>query len=142
MATSAFSARRVAIRGPRPLLRGGLIALVFSCVLTLTILVSPADDGLIVASIMASVGSLGFCLGNSTALAMAAVPPSKTGFGSAMLGLFQFTMAGAVSPLVGLAGEDTALPMAIVMVLSAMLALLALSLTDEGEAFAAPIAKP
>ena len=137
MTASAFSARRVAVHGPRPLLRMGLYSLVGTCLLTLMILLSPLPDGLIPFSIMASIGSLGFCLGNSTALAMAAVPAAKTGFGSAMLGLFQFSMAGAISPLVGIAGEESAMPMAIVMTASALLALACLALTDEGEAFAA-----
>ncbi|MBM9433600.1 multidrug effflux MFS transporter [Flaviflexus equikiangi] len=122
MVCSGLSARLVASHGPRPLLRIGVLALMLGSFLTLAVVLSPLDNSLIVVTLMISVGSLGFCMGNATALAMAAVPPARTGFGSAMLGLFQFAMAGAVSPLVGLAGEDSAIPMAIVMASAAFLA--------------------
>lgn len=67
------------------------------------------------------VGSLGFILGNATALALGSVPASAGG-ASAVLGASQFGLAACASPLVSLAGEDTAVPMAIVMVVCAAIA--------------------
>jgi MFS transporter, DHA1 family, multidrug resistance protein len=55
---------------------------------------------------------------NAGALASAAVP-EHPGTGSALLGFLQWVMAGTVAPLAGLGGEDTAVPMAaIVLVLT------------------------
>ena len=55
---------------------------------------------------------------NAGALASAAVP-EHPGTGSALLGFLQWVMAGTIAPLAGLGGEDTAVPMAaIVLVLT------------------------
>src|SRR4051812_17093876 len=55
---------------------------------------------------------------NAGALASAAVP-DHPGTGSALLGFLQWVMAGTIAPLAGLGGEDTAVPMAaIVLVLT------------------------
>jgi len=55
---------------------------------------------------------------NAGALASAAVP-GHPGTGSALLGFLQWVMAGTVAPLAGLGGEDTAVPMAaIILVLT------------------------
>jgi len=55
---------------------------------------------------------------NAGALASAAVP-DHPGTGSALLGFLQWVMAGAIAPLAGLGGDDTAVPMAaIVLVLT------------------------
>ena len=64
---------------------------------------------------------------NAGALASEAVP-DHPGTGSALLGFLQWCMAGLVAPLAGLGGEQTAVPMAaIVLDLTAVLSLLALS---------------
>jgi MFS transporter, DHA1 family, multidrug resistance protein len=73
------------------------------------------------------VGSLGLVLGNATALALGAVP-SAAGSASAVLGALQFGLAALVSPLVSIGGEGTAAPLAIVMLASAMVAVVALVL--------------
>lgn len=57
---------------------------------------------------------------NAGALASQAVP-DHPGTGSALLGFFQWCAAGVVAPLVGLGGENTAVPMAAaVLVLTAV----------------------
>ncbi|KAE8766059.1 Bcr/CflA family efflux MFS transporter [Georgenia thermotolerans] len=56
----------------------------------------------------------GFVLGNAIALAQSRVP-GRAGAGSAVTGLLQFLMGGLVSPLTGLAGQHTAVPMAVLM---------------------------
>ena len=59
---------------------------------------------------------------NAGALASAQVP-EHPGTGSAVLGFLQWCMAGVVAPLAGLGGEDTAVPMAlIILVLVGVLA--------------------
>lgn len=69
-------------------------------------------------------GSLGFIFSNATTLALAETD-KHAGTGSAFLGFLQFMLAAAVSPLVGLWGEDTAAPMAVLMIGSIAAAVLA-----------------
>lgn len=77
--------------------------------------------------ILVAVGSLGLVFGNTTALALEAVPEAS-GSASAVLGLLQFTLAGVVSPLVGIAGESTALPLAVVMLVASAVAALSFAI--------------
>ncbi|MPV89628.1 Bcr/CflA family efflux MFS transporter [Georgenia ruanii] len=66
----------------------------------------------------------GFILGNAVALAQSRVP-GRAGAGSAVIGLLQFLTGGLVSPLTGLAGQHTAVPMAVLMALCSTLAMTA-----------------
>ncbi|BCN43611.1 bicyclomycin resistance protein [Rhodococcus sp. Br-6] len=69
------------------------------------------------------VTSIGFIMGNATALAQGQVPEAA-GTGSALMGACQFGLAAIVSPLVGIGG--TAVPMAIAIVVSGAVAMTAL----------------
>jgi DHA1 family bicyclomycin/chloramphenicol resistance-like MFS transporter len=60
------------------------------------------------------VASVGLVMPNATALALAD-HARVAGSGSALLGLAQFIVGGAVAPLVGVAGPGTALPMAVII---------------------------
>ncbi|MDJ0393679.1 multidrug effflux MFS transporter [Rhodococcus sp. G-MC3] len=64
---------------------------------------------------------LGFVYANATSLAVAQVP-HLAGTGSAVLGALQFGLAAIISPLVGLGGEDTAIPMVVAMFVGALVA--------------------
>jgi DHA1 family bicyclomycin/chloramphenicol resistance-like MFS transporter len=77
--------------------------------------------------ILIAVGSLGLVLGNTTAMALAASARSS-GLGSAILGMTQFAVAGAVAPLVTLAGSRSAVPLALVMLVASIAALGAFAL--------------
>ena len=70
------------------------------------------------------VGSVGFTAPNATALALAE-HSAIAGSASALLGLGQYVLGGTAAPLVGLAGKDTAVPMAVVIGVGAVLALTA-----------------
>jgi DHA1 family bicyclomycin/chloramphenicol resistance-like MFS transporter len=74
--------------------------------------------------VFVAVASLGLVLGNATSLALAAVPRAA-GLGSAVLGALQFGLGAVVSPLVGIRGEDTAFPLAVIMLVSAVIAVVA-----------------
>ncbi|MEV5650325.1 multidrug effflux MFS transporter [Nocardia sp. NPDC052254] len=69
-------------------------------------------------------GALGLIFSNATALALAETG-AHAGTGSAFLGFLQFALAAVVSPLVGLWGEQTARPMAVMMIVSVGLSVLA-----------------
>lgn len=71
--------------------------------------------------ILVAVAALGLVLGNTTALALDAAPHAS-GAASAVLGLLQFGLAGAVSPLVSIGGGQSALPLAVVMVAVSLVA--------------------
>ncbi len=67
------------------------------------------------------VAPLGLVFGTATGLALDAVRDAA-GVASAVLGLVQFVFAGAVAPLVGLAGEESAVPVAITMLAATVVA--------------------
>jgi DHA1 family bicyclomycin/chloramphenicol resistance-like MFS transporter len=122
LVVSAVSARLAATRPARRLLGVGL-GLVLAGALALAALVlTGAPVWLLPVPIFVAVASLGLVLGNATALALAAVPRAA-GTGSAVLGALQFALAALVSPLVGLGGERTAVPLAVVMVAAAAVAI-------------------
>jgi MFS transporter, DHA1 family, multidrug resistance protein len=75
-----------------------------------------ADLGLsgLLPSLFVMVSSVGLVLPNSAALALAD-HPRTAGSASALLGLTQFACGALAAPLAGVAGSQSALPMAIVM---------------------------
>ncbi|WP_077692265.1 MULTISPECIES: Bcr/CflA family efflux MFS transporter [Nocardiopsis] len=121
-AVSALSARLAATRSVRGLLGAGLVLSMAGCVGTGLLVATGAPVGWLALSMLVSVASIGLVMGNATALAMAAVPRAG-GSASALMGALQFGLAAAVTPLVGLGGEHTAAPMAVVMLAAGALAI-------------------
>ncbi|ROQ40079.1 DHA1 family bicyclomycin/chloramphenicol resistance-like MFS transporter [Frondihabitans sp. PhB188] len=124
VAMSAVAAKLAATRPERSLVRVGLLLILAAAVAILVLVVTGAPVALLPIPLFVAVTSLGLVLGNATALALGAVPRAA-GTGSAVLGALQFGLAALVSPLVGLGGEHTALPLAIVMTSSAVVAVAA-----------------
>ncbi|MFD2418530.1 multidrug effflux MFS transporter [Amycolatopsis pigmentata] len=60
------------------------------------------------------VSSMGMVTPNASSLAMAE-QPHRAGSASALLGVLQFLIGGLATPLVGIGGESTAVPMGVVM---------------------------
>lgn len=85
----------------------------------------------ILPALLLVVASLGLVLPNATALALAA-QARAAGSASALLGVLQYAIGAAAGPLVGLAGEGTALPMAIVMAVLGASAVVAFALLGRG----------
>ena len=129
MVAAGFTAARLSRRVPprRTVLRAVSVLVAFAVLLLVLVLAAVAPL-LLAIPIFGMVTSLGFVMGNTTALALAEVE-GATGSGSAVLGGAQFLMGAALSPLTGLGGEFTALPLALVMLGSALLAATALFLT-------------
>ncbi|GAY17200.1 multidrug effflux MFS transporter [Mycobacterium sp. shizuoka-1] len=124
IAVSTVSSRlNSTISGSR-LLGIGLIVTVAATVALLALVLGGAPAWSMMVPIFVAVACQGLILGNATALALSAVPHAA-GSGSAGLGALQFGLGAAVSPLVGLGGEHTALPLAVVMVTMSVLALTA-----------------
>lgn len=102
---------------------GMVVAIVFLVVVTLspagTLSLAPVTVGFIVLTL-----SIGTVLPNAVALAMQATG-GNSGAGSALLGAAQFSLAAVVSPLTGLAGPHSAVPMLAVMGTCATIAVVA-----------------
>ncbi|MES5820901.1 multidrug effflux MFS transporter [Streptomyces sp. RG80] len=132
-ATSALNRRLVPRHGARLLLRIGLGAMSSSSV-ALCLL---AGTGLLVRDIavpliFVTVSALGLIAANATALAVTRASHAA-GSASALLGATQFALAAAVSPLVGLGGDRTVVPMTVAMAASTVVAgaaVLCLARTD------------
>ena len=125
IAGSQVNARLVGRFGPAYLLRAGLFAIAVSAS-ALLVVVSVGGLGVVAVLVpmFVIVSSLAFVLPNSTALALndhAAV----AGTASALLGMGQFVIGAAVAPLVGAAGTESAVPMAAIMTVVALAALVA-----------------
>ena len=73
-------------------------------------------------TLMFVVAAIGVILPLAAALALGG-HPATAGAASGLLGLAQFAFGAAAAPLVGLAGEDTAVPMAIVIAVLGVAAL-------------------
>ncbi|MCX6469719.1 MAG: multidrug effflux MFS transporter [Corynebacteriales bacterium] len=120
----SVAARLSASRSIRGMLGLGLSVVGAATVALLIVVVAGAPHWLIPIPIFVAVSGLGLVLGNATAAALQAVPRAS-GSGSALLGALQFGLGAAVSPLVSLGGENDPLPLAIVMVTCALIALAA-----------------
>lgn len=80
--------------------------------------------------LFAVMGSWGFIPANAISLAMED-HRDVAGAASAVLGVFQYALAGLVAPLVGLAGRDSALPMALVILGAGLSSMAAVSLLTK-----------
>ena len=131
-ATSILAVKLVDTLGPLRMTYLGVSSLVaFSAVLLAVVWAgnTPLIPTLVV--IFLAISSLGFIFGNAAALATVQVK-KYAGSGSAIMGALQFTLAAITSPLVGLAGKDSAVPMAIVMLVTGIIALLCLVTLTRG----------
>lgn len=110
--------------GPRRLLVAGVAAVaVLSVLLLVDVLLLDLPRWPTLVLLFLTVSSLGLVFGNATTLATDEVAHAA-GTGSAVMGALQFGLGAVVSPLVGLRGEHDALPMAVVMVVLALGAVL------------------
>ncbi|WP_227488239.1 multidrug effflux MFS transporter [Brachybacterium subflavum] len=123
MASSALSARLASRVGVRTLTGAGLAISTCAVLVILALTLAGAPPAWLMVPLFAAIAPLGLVFGNATALALSAVPQRSTGSASALLGMLQFVLAGIVAGLVGLAGEDTTLPLALTMLASALIAL-------------------
>jgi DHA1 family bicyclomycin/chloramphenicol resistance-like MFS transporter len=122
IAVSQVSRGLVERHGPRPLLRLGLILTAVGAVATLAVCLGHADVWLLLTALFIVMCAQGLVLPNGMAAAMAS-RADALGSASGLIGLSQFGIGAAIAPLVGLSGTRDALPMGIVMVACAAVAL-------------------
>ncbi|MET8994169.1 multidrug effflux MFS transporter [Amycolatopsis sp. NPDC004169] len=115
----------------RALLLSGLLLGVIGGALVLASVLFRAPLALLLVSLFLLVSSIGLVMPNASSLALASHARSA-GAASALLGVLQFVVGAVATPLVGLGGPGTAVPMAATMAGFAVLALVAyLALTRE-----------
>ncbi|MFI7013139.1 multidrug effflux MFS transporter [Streptomyces sp. NPDC050164] len=117
---------------PRLLLRIGLATMLVATTAALLVtLAGQLNRVLALGLIGIAFLGIGQVFGTATALAIERVPHAA-GTGSAVLGTLQSILGGAAAPLVGLGGEDTAVPLFAGMAGCSLIAVLALVLTRGG----------
>ncbi|WP_031044686.1 multidrug effflux MFS transporter [Streptomyces sp. NRRL F-5650] len=112
------------VRLDRVLGLGLLVVIAAATVLLLMSLGVFGEVGLgpVAAALFVLMSAMGLSLPNTQALALMRVRQSA-GSASALLGTSSFLIGAVASPLVGIAGEDTAVPMAVVQLVAAVVAL-------------------
>ncbi len=108
----------------RALLLSGLLLGVLGGALVLVAAWTRAPLVFLLVSLFLLVSSIGLVMPNASSLALASHARSA-GAASALLGVLQFVVGAVATPLVGLGGPGTAVPMAATMAGFALLALLA-----------------
>lgn len=121
LSMSALSAHLATRREPRSIAGIGLVAILVASLAVLALAVLQTPAGWLALPLFVAVAGMGLIFGNTTALALSAAPRAA-GSASAVLGATQFLLAAAVSPLVSLGGEHSAVPLGIVMACAAAIA--------------------
>jgi DHA1 family bicyclomycin/chloramphenicol resistance-like MFS transporter len=128
-ASTLITSRLVGRYDPRLLLRVGLaILLASSATALLTTLTGQLTRVWVLGLVGVGFIGLGQVFATATGLALERVPHAA-GTGSALLGTMQNVLGAAVAPLMGIAGEHTAVPLFTGMTVCTLLAVLALLLT-------------
>ncbi|MGP3974446.1 multidrug effflux MFS transporter [Streptomyces sp. 8N114] len=114
---------------PRLLLRIGLATMLIATTAALLVTLAGQLNRVLALGLIgiAFIG-IGQVFGTATALAIERVPHAA-GTGSAVLGTLQSILGGVAAPLVGLGGEDTAVPLFAGMAACSLIAVLAVLLT-------------
>ncbi|WP_049564161.1 multidrug effflux MFS transporter [Nonomuraea sp. SBT364] len=102
------------VRPVRLVLTGLAVSLVGAGLLLAAAVIGLGLTG-IVAGLFVIMCGQGLVLPGTGALALAGQTPQVAGSASALLGVLQFALGAVSAPLVGLAGQDTAVPMAALM---------------------------
>ena len=107
---------------PRTILRTAIVVACAVNVIGLGLVLAGITGWTTLVHLFLNQSCLGFIMGNAVALAQSRVP-GRAGSGSAVLGLVQFLFGGLVSPLTGVAGQHSAVPMAVSMAVCSTMAL-------------------
>ena len=110
--------------GPeRMLVVGASLGVASGVVMTVSAATGILSVPLFLACAFTTMGGAGLTFGNANALGLARATASNRGAGAALMGACQFAVGALVTPIVGLWGEETAVPMAGVMLLGAAVSL-------------------
>lgn len=129
-----LSARLVGRFTPRALLIYGLAQMLTfaSIVFVVVLTVAVPPWWAVVVPLWLMVTSMGFVFGNATGLAQSQVP-QYAGAGSAVIGAAQFGLAALVAPIVGVAGPNSAVPLAVSLPIWALLGMASVLWVSRGK---------
>lgn len=117
---------------PRTLLRvGRVVGLAGGMLLLASVLSDQLGLGGILTAFFLVLASQGFTIPNATALALAD-HPDAAGAGSALIGVASMLLAAIAAPLTGIAGSQTALPVALLILVCQMVSFFALVVVARG----------
>ncbi|GAA3693436.1 multidrug effflux MFS transporter [Arthrobacter ginkgonis] len=134
MMASGIVSSKLAVRVPARRTLGVAVAVMLGVSLLMLVFVLTGLPAVALAPcLFLLVSSMGFVMGNTTGLAIAEVR-HVAGSGSAWMGGIQFGVGALVSVLVGLGGELSALPLAIVLAGSSFVGLCAFAATRPRKA--------
>jgi DHA1 family bicyclomycin/chloramphenicol resistance-like MFS transporter len=114
LVAAAQGGARLALVWPLTRVLGvGLVINLFGATALLVTVISGLPLGVLLAALVVMVCAVGLIFPTANALAMADYP-NLAGTASSLRGLSQFVFGAVAAPLVGIAGEHTALPLGIV----------------------------
>ncbi|HSU35741.1 MAG TPA: multidrug effflux MFS transporter [Propionibacteriaceae bacterium] len=113
LGSAQLSARLTRRFSPLRVLAAGLAVNLTGALCLATAVLLGLSLPFVLVSLFVMVSAIGMVLPTSTALALANYP-ERAGTASALLGLLQYLVGGLAAPLVGLGGEDTAVPLGVV----------------------------
>jgi DHA1 family bicyclomycin/chloramphenicol resistance-like MFS transporter len=125
VATSQLSRRLIGRFDPATLLLSGVATMALGGLGLLATVLLGLGLAPLLLCLLVTIGSVGLIQPNATALAMAH-QGHAAGSASALFGLGQFGVGAAAAPLVGIAGSDTAVPMALVIAVCGVASLIVL----------------
>jgi MFS transporter, DHA1 family, multidrug resistance protein len=131
LGANAVNARIVHRYGQRRMIRVGLSSLMTASVLMGVNVALGTHLWPTLGLSFVTMGSMGLIMGNCASLAIEQVRHSA-GTGSAVLGATQFGLGAVVAPIVGLAGSHSAAPLAISMIATTAIAVLAFVGAERG----------
>lgn len=129
LASNLAGAHLVGRFAPEKILATGVVGMLMAIAVLVVVALSPAGTlGLapVTVGFILLTLSIGAILPNAAALSMQATR-GHSGSGSALLGAAQFSLAALVSPMTGLSGPHSALPMLAVMGACALVVVVALT---------------
>jgi DHA1 family bicyclomycin/chloramphenicol resistance-like MFS transporter len=141
-AGSAVARCTVKSVAPRRVLVGGVIALMtITALMLLTVTMGEVPPVPTIALMGCFMAAIGFVYGHANMLATTEVHQAA-GTGSAILGFLQYTAGAIASPLVGVAGHSSAVPMGVVMFSTTAAAAATLLILTRGHGGAAERGPP
>ncbi|MET8797815.1 multidrug effflux MFS transporter [Nocardia sp. NPDC004568] len=124
VAAGVVISRLVGRFGPAPILRIGQRVILTAATVLLVLLATGASAVLVLPVLFVMVAATPTVMGTASALAIGRARHAA-GSASALMGALQFALGAVVSPLVGLGGPATGVPMGVVIVVCACLGIVA-----------------
>ncbi|MEV3963974.1 multidrug effflux MFS transporter [Nocardia sp. NPDC050193] len=141
VAAGVVVSRLVGRFGPAPILRIGQLVILAAATVLLVLLATGAPAALVLPVLFVMVAATPTVMGTASALAIGRARHAA-GSASALMGALQFALGAVVSPLVGLGGPVTGVPMGVAIVVCACLGIVARRVGDTAGAVVRQASEP